>query len=313
MDLLRWFRFPWAAGVPWEQATRAEARDFCRWMQIADKPARALADGPSGGPRFRAGAGDGERGDREAVAGPGYAAATAAHCETVLRGVLRLPPGGRDRADGQPVPAGPERTAGRMRITTRWSRSGTSGPGCYRPRAAERIPRHIPDELFNELFAPLGSHRDRALVAFWVSTGARAAELLGAAPRGMPTRASSWSRWSARDRGRCSSCRRRRTRSCGCGSTRSRCTAWCLAGRDDPVWWTLRRPFRPLSYHAARAMFTRAERVAGRELVAARPAALRPPTGWHGTRRCRSPTCSGSWATRTCPPLRFTSRPRRTT
>jgi hypothetical protein len=27
---------------------------------------------------------------------------------------------------------------------------------------------------------------------------------------------------------------------------------------DDPVWWTLRRPFRPLAYHAARAMFTRA-------------------------------------------------------
>ena len=30
------------------------------------------------------------------------------------------------------------------------------------------------------MFARLGSHRDRALVAFWVSTGARAAELLGA-------------------------------------------------------------------------------------------------------------------------------------
>jgi len=24
------------------------------------------------------------------------------------------------------------------------------------------------------------------------------------------------------------------------------------------LWWTLRRPFRPLTYHAARAMFTRA-------------------------------------------------------
>jgi hypothetical protein len=24
------------------------------------------------------------------------------------------------------------------------------------------------------------------------------------------------------------------------------------------LWWTLRRPFRPLAYHAARAMFTRA-------------------------------------------------------
>ena len=29
-------------------------------------------------------------------------------------------------------------------------------------------------------------------------------------------------------------------------------------GPDDPLWWTLRRPFRPLTYHAARAMFTRA-------------------------------------------------------
>ena len=30
------------------------------------------------------------------------------------------------------------------------------------------------------MFAQLGSHRDRALAAFWVSTGARASELLGA-------------------------------------------------------------------------------------------------------------------------------------
>ena len=27
MDLLRWFRFLWAVEVPWDQATRAEARD----------------------------------------------------------------------------------------------------------------------------------------------------------------------------------------------------------------------------------------------------------------------------------------------
>ena len=26
MDLLRWFRFTWAAEVPWDQATRVEAR-----------------------------------------------------------------------------------------------------------------------------------------------------------------------------------------------------------------------------------------------------------------------------------------------
>ena len=41
MDLLRWFRFLWAAGVAWDRATRVEARDFCRWLQIAGKPARA--------------------------------------------------------------------------------------------------------------------------------------------------------------------------------------------------------------------------------------------------------------------------------
>jgi hypothetical protein len=35
----------------------------------------------------------------------------------------------------------------------------------------DRIPRSIPDGEFNEIFAGLPSHRDRALVAFYVSTG----------------------------------------------------------------------------------------------------------------------------------------------
>src|SRR6516225_834702 len=52
--------------------------------------------------------------------------------------------------------------------------------GRYRPKVVDRAPRCIPDGRFDELFAQLGSDRDRALVAFWVSTGARAAELLGA-------------------------------------------------------------------------------------------------------------------------------------
>ena len=44
--LLRWYRFLWAAGVGWDQATRTEARDFSRWIQIAAKPGR------TGGPGF---------------------------------------------------------------------------------------------------------------------------------------------------------------------------------------------------------------------------------------------------------------------
>ena len=49
MDLLRWFRFLWAVGVGWDQATRAEARDFCRWLQVAGKPVRPHWRYPDGG------------------------------------------------------------------------------------------------------------------------------------------------------------------------------------------------------------------------------------------------------------------------
>jgi len=89
MDLLRWFRFLWAIGVGWDQATRVEARDFCRWLQVAVKPTR---------PHWRHPDDDLTRSRRScpapgvnAVTGkPGrgehYEAATVAHCETVLRG-----------------------------------------------------------------------------------------------------------------------------------------------------------------------------------------------------------------------------------
>ena len=62
MALLRWFRFLWAAGVPWDQATRVEARDFVRWVQVAGKrPARTgvvmmmMRPGPIPGFRCRTG------------------------------------------------------------------------------------------------------------------------------------------------------------------------------------------------------------------------------------------------------------------
>ncbi len=46
--------------------------------------------------------------------------------------------------------------------------------GHYRPTVPKRIPQRIPDELF----AAVKYNRDRALLTFWVSTGARAGELL---------------------------------------------------------------------------------------------------------------------------------------
>ena len=85
--LLRWFRFLWATGVPWDQATRAEARDFSRWIQLTVKPGRAGGPGDAaraGAAAARAGVPNPVTG--KAPPGSGYAPATVTHSESVLRG-----------------------------------------------------------------------------------------------------------------------------------------------------------------------------------------------------------------------------------
>jgi site-specific recombinase XerC len=134
---------------------------------------------------------------------------------------------------------------------------GRQRAGLYRPRQAQRIPRRIPDGLFDELFAGLGSDRDRALAALWISTGARASELLGV-------------RCGDADPGsQLVTVIRKGSRAMQPLPASADAFVWLRlyqqhmhglvqARPDDPLWWTLRRPFRPLGYHAARAMFTRA-------------------------------------------------------
>jgi site-specific recombinase XerD len=116
--------------------------------------------------------------------------------------------------------------------------------------------------VFNDLFARLPSHRDRALVAFWVSTGARASELLGVLCSGA-------------DPGQqLVTVIRKGSRAMQQLPASPDAFVWLRlyqqqvhglvpAGPDDPLWWTLRRPFRPLGYHAARAMFDRANAAVG--------------------------------------------------
>lgn len=134
--------------------------------------------------------------------------------------------------------------------------------GLFRPMPQQRIPRCIPDEKFNELFAVLPSLRDRAIVSSWISTGARATELLGA-------------RQADADPGQQLITVIRK----GTGALQQLPAApdafvWLRlyqaqthglvpAGRDEPLWWTLRRPFHALTYHAARATFTRVNAILG--------------------------------------------------
>ena len=262
-DLLRWFRFLWAVGVPWDQATRDEARDYSRWVQVGGKPAGIRpgrgVDGPAAGKAAPAP----NRVTGKTPPGPMYAPATAAHGESVLRAFydLHLETGQGPMVN--PFPLARERRRSRSGA----HRSPMDAPrsertGLYRPKLARRPPRCIPDEQFNELFARLGSHRDRALVAFWVSTGARASELLGATCGDLDAGS------------QLVTVIRKGTRAMQPLPASPDAFVWLRLyqaefhglvpeGRDDPLWWTLRRPFRQLSYHAARAMFSRAGAMLG--------------------------------------------------
>ena len=197
------------------------------------------------------------QGRGEPAGGARYAAATVAHCETVLRSFyeFHLEAGTGPMVNPFPLARGRRGRANAHRNPM--DPFGAERAGRYRPGVPRRIPRQIPDEKFDELFAGLGSHRDQALVAFWVSTGARAAELLGA-------------RRADADPGQqLITVIRKGTRALQPLPASLDAFVWLRlyqaqmeglvpGGPDDPLWWTLRRPFRPLSYHAARAMFTRA-------------------------------------------------------
>ena len=230
----------------------------------AGAAALALSRGWRAGDGDGAGSGrDAEPGDGEAFSGRGYATATVVHCESVLRGFydFHLQAGSGPMVNPFPLARG-RRTAGRMPTATRWIPSRGQRAGRYRPKAVRRIPRQIPDEKFDELFAELGSNRDRALVAFWVSTGARASELLGATAG------------DADPGQQLITVIRKGTRALQQLPASPDAFVWLRlyqaqvrglvpAGRDQPLWWTLRRPFRALGYDAARAMFGRANAALG--------------------------------------------------
>jgi hypothetical protein len=95
MDLLRWCRFLWAWEIEWNRATRVEARDFMRWMEIADKPQRlhwryqraghTAESAPKSAPARKQPPGSPNPITGKSSPGPKFARTTRAHCETVLR------------------------------------------------------------------------------------------------------------------------------------------------------------------------------------------------------------------------------------
>lgn len=261
MDLLRWFRFLWSVEIPWEQATRVEARDFCLWLRVTDKPRRRHWRHPAvmaAGPAPRPAAPNAVTG--KPAPGAKYAARTVAHCESVLRSFydFHLEVGFGPMVNPFPL----TRSHRARRHRSPMEPPSGERTGRYRPRVPARLPRQIPDERFSELFASLSSHRDRALISLWVSTGARAAELLGLTGG------------DADPGQQLVTVVRKGTRALQRLPASPDAFVWLRlyqaemdglvpAGRDEPLWWTLRRPFRRLTYDAARAMFNRANAALG--------------------------------------------------
>lgn len=253
MDLLRWWRFLAAVGVAWDRASRIEARDFSCWIQAVAKPGRSRTGSSKG--KQTAGAVNPVTG--KPSPGPRYAVSTVAHSETVLRSFYEFHLEVGTGPIVNPFPLDWSRRSGRANAHHNpMNEFRRDRVGRYRPRVPRRIPRGIPDEKFDEVFAALGSDRDRALVAFWVSSGVRASELLGM-------------RVADVDPGQqVITVTRKGTRAVQQVPAspdafvhlrlyQEAMRELVPSGRRQPVWWTLRRPYRQLTYHAAHRMFER--------------------------------------------------------
>ena len=232
LALLRWWRFLAAVDVCWQRATRIEARDFVLWMRLV---------GPAG---------------RQSA----YAPATINHALAVIKMFYADRISSGDGPLINPVPDANHR-AGRM-SQAHHNPMQPFAPGPRAPlrqKMPERIPRHLPDRLFDELFAALRSDRDRALLAFYVSTGARASELLGVTVDlvnpgdqriGVHRKGSGRLQWLPAS---------------------ADAFVWLRLYEqqtqrpdgEQALWLTQRRPVRPLTYSAARRMLQRANESLG--------------------------------------------------
>lgn len=228
MALLRWWRFLSAVGVPWQAADHEEYIDHIIWMRTTT-------------PRHGG----------SAAQTAGYAARTINHAAAVLSSFYeyhlengtgpRVNPtrGHSVRQNAHHNPMQPfhrgNRNLGRQKI----------------PREA---PKSLPDSVCDDLFVKLKYNRDRALVALFLSTGARATELLTVVGAGLDF---GNNRIEVERKG-------------------GRHTQWLPASPDafvwlrlylgqrrlasnEPIWLTLRKPERPLNYAACRRVFERAQ------------------------------------------------------
>ncbi len=254
--LLDWFRFLHAASIQWDEARREHVRDYVLHLRAADNPYRHphLAAAPAPGTRN-------PRTGKPSL-GPGYKPATINHRLSVVKSYYAYH---RMRGAGPPLNPVPEPRPGEHANAHHtpddpWVPSRRAP---YRQKQPELLPRAITDDLWEQVFGCLTSHRDRAILCLLVSSGCRAGELL------QMTRGDvDWGRQSVRliTKGT------RVPQWVAASPDFFRWLARYLAERgsgatDQPLWWTLRKPVVPLTYQALRKILVRVNATLGTNLV----------------------------------------------
>lgn len=252
-DLLRWFRFLHDRFIDWPRAERVDVRALVERMRsgpTANALRRNLSPQEVNAVTYRSGP-DITFAPRTinhqlSVLSAFYEFAIEADLGPLVNPVPKGRDGRRERSSAHHNPM--FEFASRRRTV-------------YRQKEPKPAWRSIPDEAIERIFGALTSNRDRALISFWLSSGARATELLGlrhggdydfgrntitvvskgsAAREVIPASADSfvWLALYMREEQ--------------------------PSDPGDRVWWTLHgSPRRPLTYHAARAMFRRAQQGLG--------------------------------------------------
>ncbi|WP_211325169.1 tyrosine-type recombinase/integrase [Williamsia limnetica] len=251
-SLLTWFRVLWFLGVSWNHATESDVAAMVGWLRSASNPQRRRSPASTN----VAGAVNLKTGKPELALG--YSPSTI---NVALAATYQFYAFHGHSGQGpvlNPVPQSPQRRralAHRSPIESRQRHRRAR----LRQKTADTLPRSIPDSLWSELFEVLRGPRDRALLLCFVSSGARASELLGATNGDVD-----WDHqriWVIS----------KGTRMRRPVPVSPEALLW-LAGyvhtatNPDvaaPLWRTLRKPERALSYSAARRVFQRVNVVLG--------------------------------------------------
>jgi integrase len=249
--LLRWFRLLWLLDVAWDKATESEVAVLAGWLRMASNPQRQRKPGGAapGSVNLKTG---------KPVLRAGYAPRTINHALSVVSGFYGFHAHQGNGPVVNPVPINPQRRhalAHRSPLEPR----AVVGRARLRQKIADRPPRSIPDRLWDELFDRMGCERDRALLEFYVSSGARAVELLGVGVDDID--------WAGQRIYVISKGTREREAVPASPQAFLRLARYLdEAGTrrgDEPVWRTRHGADRPLSYSAMRRIMQRANALLG--------------------------------------------------